>query len=154
MQRNLSILVKPVGPPSSDGFYGPEVSRANRISISKAAIINTCVEWTNSNNISCFYFEAFDEQWKDASNPHGSENHFGLFTLTGEAKYPLWKLVDQGVFKNLTRGGKAIVKTYQGNEKELLTKTICTPIKMKTYSSQNKKGFKRIIYKYELIRKL
>jgi exo-beta-1,3-glucanase (GH17 family) len=23
-------------------------------------------EWTNNAGISCFYFEAFDEQWKDA----------------------------------------------------------------------------------------
>ncbi|HAN79154.1 MAG TPA: glycosyl hydrolase family 17, partial [Bacteroidales bacterium] len=38
-------------------------------------------EWTNSKGISCFYFEAFDEQWKDAGNPLGSENHFGLISL-------------------------------------------------------------------------
>ena len=28
-----------------------------------------------------FYFEAFDEQWKDSNHPEGSENHFGLITL-------------------------------------------------------------------------
>ena len=47
---------------------------------------------------SCFYFEAFDEQWKDAENPMGSENHFGLFTVDGKAKYALWNSVDKGVF--------------------------------------------------------
>jgi hypothetical protein len=33
-----------------------------------------------------FYFEAFDEQWKDAANPKGSENHFGLINLQSQAK--------------------------------------------------------------------
>jgi hypothetical protein len=33
-------------------------------------------------------------------NPLGSENHFGLFTLTGQAKYALWNLVDQDLFED------------------------------------------------------
>ena len=48
--------------------------------------------------IACFYFEAFDENWKDFSNKNGSENHFGLFTVDGKAKYSLWKNVDNGEF--------------------------------------------------------
>ena len=40
-----------------------------------------------SSNMSCFYFEAFDEPWKDAHNKGGSENYFGLFTVDGKAKY-------------------------------------------------------------------
>ena len=54
-------------------------------------------EWTDAKGISCFYFEAFDEQWKDANHPEGSENHFGLITLDGQAKYALWDLVDSGI---------------------------------------------------------
>jgi exo-beta-1,3-glucanase (GH17 family) len=77
-------------------------------------------EWTNENNISCFYFEAFDEQWKDAKNPQGSENHFGLINLQGEAKYALWNLVDEGRFNGLTRNGKTIYKTYNGNLENLM----------------------------------
>ena len=77
----------------------------------------------------CFFFEAFDEPWKDAKNPQGSENHFGLFGLSGEAKYPIWKLVDQGVFKNLTRAGKPIIKTYNGDEKMLVNEVMAPPIK-------------------------
>jgi exo-beta-1,3-glucanase (GH17 family) len=76
-------------------------------------------EWTNKEQISLFYFEAFDEQWKDSGNPQGSENHFGLINLKGQAKYALWDLVDQGVFKNLTRDGKPISKTYNGDNKAL-----------------------------------
>jgi exo-beta-1,3-glucanase (GH17 family) len=71
--------------------------------------------WSDSNNVTCFYFEAFDEQWKDAKNPQGSENHFGLINLKSEAKYALWDLVDKGVFKSLTRDGKPITKTFDGD---------------------------------------
>ena len=62
-------------------------------------------DWTQRAGISCFYFEAFDEPWKSAANPTDSENHFGLFTVDGEAKYALWPLVKHGVFDGLTRNG-------------------------------------------------
>lgn len=76
-------------------------------------------EWTNKEKISCFYFEAFDENWKDAANPQGSENHFGLINLQNQAKYALWEEVEKGTFKNLTRNGKPITKTYNGDQKAL-----------------------------------
>jgi exo-beta-1,3-glucanase (GH17 family) len=77
-------------------------------------------DWTQAAGMSCFYFEMFDEQWKDQGNPLGSENHFGLINLQGQAKYPLWDLVDEGVFDGLTRDGMPITKTYNGDEAELL----------------------------------
>ena len=73
-------------------------------------------DWTNSAGMSCFYFEAFDENWKDAKNPKGSENYFGLFTIDGKAKYALWDLIDKGVFKGLSRNGNPITKTYNGDK--------------------------------------
>nr|WP_186525818.1 glycosyl hydrolase family 17 [Seonamhaeicola sediminis] len=87
-------------------------------------------EWTNKNNISCFYFEAFDEQWKDAANPMGSENHFGLINLKGEAKYAIWDLVDKGVFEGLTRDGNPIKKTYKGDKKALIKEVLTPPVAM------------------------
>jgi exo-beta-1,3-glucanase (GH17 family) len=77
-------------------------------------------EWTNREGISLFYFEAFDEQWKDSKNALGSENHFGLINLQSQAKYAMWDLVDQGAFKGLTRNGKPITKTYNGDAEALL----------------------------------
>jgi exo-beta-1,3-glucanase (GH17 family) len=112
----------------SDGFYGPEGSRATD-EYKQGMYYKHMREWTKASGISCFYFEAFDEQWKDAGNPNGSENHFGLFKISGEAKYALWDLVDQGVFKDLTRGGNPIVKTYNGNEKKLLSDVMAPPAK-------------------------
>ena len=109
----------------SSGHYGVNGSRATD-EYKQGLYYNLLREWTSKEGISCFYFEAFDEQWKDAQNSKGSENHFGLFTLKGEAKYPIWNLVDKGVFKDLKRGGNPIIKTFNGDKKELM-KTVLVP---------------------------
>lgn len=84
-------------------------------------------DWTNKAGITCFYFEAFNEQWKDLHNPQGSENHFGLFTIDGKAKYPIWDLVDNKNFKGLTRNGNPITKTYDGSKEALLEDVLVPP---------------------------
>ena len=71
--------------------------------------------WTDQNQMSCFFFEGFDEPWKDTTSPQRSENHFGLFTVDGQAKYLLWDLVDQGRFEGLSRDSNPIRKTYDGD---------------------------------------
>jgi exo-beta-1,3-glucanase (GH17 family) len=104
---------------NSDGYYGKNGSRA--CDEYKSAIYYQLVrDWTTKEKITCFYFEAFDEKWKDVTNPNGSENHFGLFTVDGKAKYAMWEKVDQGAFKTLTRDKKPIIKTYGGKKEELL----------------------------------
>ncbi|WP_179021016.1 glycosyl hydrolase family 17 protein [Winogradskyella forsetii] len=109
----------------SNGHYGKNGSRATD-EYKQGLYHQHMREWTNKANISCFYFEAFDEQWKDAQNPLGSENHFGLINLKSEAKYPIWNLVDEGVFDGLNRDGKPITKTYNGNL-EALMKDVLVP---------------------------
>ena len=109
----------------SSGHYGKNGSRATD-EYKQGLYYNHLREWTNKEGISCFYFEAFDEQWKDAKNANGSENHFGLFTLKGAAKYPIWNLVDNGSFKGLTRNGAPIIKTFNG-DKETLMKLVLVP---------------------------
>lgn len=111
---------------SSDGYYGNDGSKAAD-EYKTGLYYKHMREWTKEAGMSCFYFEAFDEQWKDAGNPLGSENHFGLITLEGQAKYPLWNLVDQGVFKGLTRDGKLITKTYNGDKAALLKEVLPPP---------------------------
>ena len=86
-------------------------------------------DWSYKAKVSCFYFEAFDEQWKDANNEGGSENHFGLINGKGQAKYAIWNLVDEGVFNGLTRDGKAISKTYNGKKEDLLSEVLVPPLK-------------------------
>lgn len=115
---------------SSDGFYGPGGSKA--VDEYKSGVYYRHMrEWTQEAGISCFYFEAFDEPWKDAENPAGSENHFGLFTVDGKAKYAIWELVDQGLFEGLTRDNNKIVKTHNGDKSIIVEKSLAPPVKKK-----------------------
>jgi hypothetical protein len=107
----------------SNGFYGAGGSQAAD-EYKQALYYNHMREWTSKNNISCFFFEAFDEIWKDAANSQGSENHFGLFTVDGKAKYALWSSVDKGIFSGLTRNGNTIEKTFNGDEDKLLVSVL------------------------------
>lgn len=111
----------------SDGLYGPEGSKATD-EYKEARYYHLMREWTNAEGISCFYFEAFDEPWKDAGNPMGSENHFGLFTVDGQAKYALWDLVDKGVFNGLLRNGNTITKTFDGNRDTVMEEVLVPPL--------------------------
>lgn len=109
----------------SNEYYGDDGARA--IDEYKSALYFWHIrEWTDREGISCFYFEAFDEKWKDAGNPLGSENHFGLINLQAEAKYPIWELVDNGTFDGLTRDGQPITKTF-GGDREAMMKTVKVP---------------------------
>jgi len=112
----------------SNGLYGNKGSKATD-EYKEALYYHHMREWTTKTGISCFYFEAFDEIWKDAPNPKGSENHFGLFTIDGKAKYALWDLVDEGVFDGLGRNKKSITKTYNGNKDSLLLEVHVPPFK-------------------------
>lgn len=110
----------------SNEQYGDDGSKATD-EYKSAIFYNHMREWTNEAGISCFYFEAFNEQWKDAANPLGSENHFGLITLDSEAKYMIWDLVDNGTFDGLTRDGKPITKTFGGSFEEMMKEVKVPP---------------------------
>jgi exo-beta-1,3-glucanase (GH17 family) len=103
----------------SNGQYGPNGSRST--DEYKMKLYHDLIrEWSDVNGVSVFYFEAFDEKWKDAANQLGSENHFGLINLQSEAKFVLWDMVDAGVFDGLTRDGKPITKTFNGSLDDLM----------------------------------
>ena len=106
------------------GYGGTEAADEYKLGLYYEMITDVCV----AKSISCFYFSAFDEPWKDSQNENGSENHFGLFTVHGEAKYPLWKKVDQNVFDGLSRGGNPIKKTFNGDFDALLDTSNLPPI--------------------------
>ncbi|MDR9417378.1 glycosyl hydrolase family 17 [Gracilimonas sp.] len=109
----------------SNGYYGDEGSRATD-EFKSARYYELIREWSEENGVSVFYFEAFDEKWKDATNQLGSENHFGLINLQSEAKYMLWDEVESGVFDGLTRDGKPITKTFNG-DLDALMETVKVP---------------------------
>jgi exo-beta-1,3-glucanase (GH17 family) len=110
----------------SDGHYGPQGSKATD-EYKEAQYYHLMRAWTDKAGISCFYFEAFDEPWKDSHNPKGSENHFGLLTVDGKAKFALWDMVDQGIFNGLTRNGNSIVKSFDGDEDAMMEEVLVPP---------------------------
>ena len=104
---------------SSDGFYGAEGSLA--CDEYKSGLFYRGIrEWTNHSSITCFYFEAFDEPWKQAFNPLDAENHFGLITVDGQIKYALWDAFDLLESNVFDRGDYPLRKTYNGNMNSLL----------------------------------
>ena len=118
---------------SSNGFYGPDGTKATD-EYKEGLYYKLMRDWTAEKGMACFYFEAFDENWKDDKNPEGSENYFGLFTIDGKAKYAVWDLVDKGVFEGLGRSGQPVLKTYDGDKEALLKAVNMPPHKGKLVS--------------------
>ncbi len=110
----------------SNEFYGKGGARAID-EYKSGTYYNQIRDWSNEEGISVFYFEAFDEKWKDAQNQMGSENHFGLINLKGEAKYAIWDLVDAGMFEGLTRDGQVITKTFNGDYDAMMETVLVPP---------------------------
>jgi exo-beta-1,3-glucanase (GH17 family) len=109
-------------------LYGANGSKA--VDEYKSALYYKLIrDWSKANNTTCFYFEAFDENWKNSANPLHSENHFGLINLQSEAKFAIWDKVDKSVFKGLIRNGKPITKTHNGND-SLLMQQVVVPTKL------------------------
>ena len=109
----------------SSDLYGPLGTQAAD-QYKQALYYQKMDDWTKANGVSCFYFEAFDEPWKDAAHPLGSENHFGLIDVEGTLKYALWESFDLGVFEGLTRDGKPLKKSFNG-EFERMFNTVKLP---------------------------
>ena len=111
----------------SSDYYGQNGTRAAD-EYKQYLYFNNMMEYGKKNNISIFYFSAFDEPWKDHNNPNGSENHFGLFTVDGKAKYVMWENVDNGLLKGIGRNNTDVLKTYSGERKNMMI-DVLTPNK-------------------------
>ena len=93
-----------------NGFYGGNGSDAAG-EVQQQLYFDAMTAWARASGIVMVLFEAFDEPWKDAKNPEGSENHFGLIDGQNRAKRVLWEALDAGSLHGLTRGGQPIVKS-------------------------------------------
>ena len=109
----------------SENLYGPLGTKAAD-EYKQALYYQKMSNWTAANGVSCFYFEAFDEPWKDAPRPLGSENHFGLFDVEGKVKYALWNAYDSGAFEAMSRDGILLKKSFNGIFDEMF-KTVKLP---------------------------
>ena len=91
-------------------FYGPDGSNAAG-ERQQQLYFELMTAWARAAGIVLVLFEAFDEPWKDAKNPGGSENHFGLIDGQNRAKRVLWDKYDAGRLQGLKRGGQPIVRS-------------------------------------------
>ena len=128
IDKTKSIHIGETGWATVDTYlYGASGSRAAD-EYKQAIYFKHMQDLCNELSISCFYFSAFDEPWKDYANIDGSENHFGLFTVDGRAKYALWEMVDNEIFKDLNRGKNSILKSFDG-DKDLMMGGVDVPEK-------------------------
>ena len=128
IDKTKSIHIGETGWATVDTYlYGATGSRAAD-EYKQAIYFKHMQDLCNELSISCFYFSAFDEPWKDYANIDGSENHFGLFTVDGRAKYALWEMVDSEIFKDLNRGNNSILKSFDG-DKDLMMGGVNVPEK-------------------------
>ncbi len=83
-------------------------------------------KWCKDSSIACFYFEAFDEPWKDATAAGGSENHFGLITVDGKVKGALWREFDHYKLSQFKRGNY-LKKNHNGDTSKLVLTLLTNP---------------------------
>ncbi len=77
-----SIVISEAGWASIASEFG---ERANEDK--QARYYNELMQWSEEMNISTFFFEAFDEDWKgDPNNMLGAEKHWGLYTVDRKPK--------------------------------------------------------------------
>jgi len=79
---NSQLVITEAGWATVSYEFGPRASEENQ-----KRYINELLKWSKSVNITCFIFEAFDEDWKgDPNNPMAAEKHWGVFTIDRKPK--------------------------------------------------------------------
>jgi len=76
------IVVTEAGWATVASEFGPRASEAKQL-----RYFQELFAWTDKMNITTFFFEAFDEDWKgNPGDPLGAEKHWGLFTVDRKPK--------------------------------------------------------------------
>ena len=74
---NTTIVISEAGWASIGSELGDRASEEKQ-----KQYYDELMSWCDKMNITCFFFEAFDEDWKgNPSNMMGAEKHWGLFTV-------------------------------------------------------------------------
>lgn len=76
--------------------YNPQIVNGAASEEKQKVYYNQLMEWTTAENILCFTFEAFDENWKGGPSPNEQEKNWGLFKADRTPK-----LVMQDMFPDL-----------------------------------------------------
>lgn len=84
----VELIIGEVGWATTASEFGERASEENQRTYFKEV-----TEWAAKMNVTVFWFEAFDEDWKgDPNNPNGAEKHFGLFTIDRKPKLVMEEL--------------------------------------------------------------
>ena len=84
----VELIIGEVGWTTTASEFGDRASEENQRTYFKEV-----TEWAAKMNVTVFWFEAFDEDWKgDPNNPNGAEKHFGLFTIDRKPKLVMQEL--------------------------------------------------------------
>lgn len=82
------IVISEAGWASVASEFGERASEDKQLQY-----FNEFMTWSAEMNITTFFFEAFDEDWKgNPDNPMGAEKHWGLFTVDRKPKKVMSKL--------------------------------------------------------------
>lgn len=74
---NANIVITEAGWPSIASEFGNRADEQKQ-----KQYYDQLTAFVKKHNITCFFFEAFDEDWKgDPNNPLGAEKHWGLFYI-------------------------------------------------------------------------
>ena len=74
---DATIVISEAGWASTASEFGERASQEKQVQY-----YNELMQWTKKMNITTFFFEAFDEDWKgDPNNPTGAEKHWGLYFI-------------------------------------------------------------------------
>lgn len=71
------MVISEAGWASSASEFGDRASEDKQV-----RYYTELMTWAKTNNVTTFFFEAFDESWKgDPNNPAGAEKHWGIFNI-------------------------------------------------------------------------
>jgi len=74
---NKQIVITETGWPTNS--TGGEISSEFANQMNQMLFINEIDEWSKQEEVTVFFFEAFDEVWKGSNNPYEPEKHWGIY---------------------------------------------------------------------------
>lgn len=87
---DATMVITEAGWATAASEFGPRASEVNQ-----KRYFDELMAWAEQNNVTTFFFEAFDEDWKgDPNNPLGAEKHWGIFTIDRKPKLVMKELYD------------------------------------------------------------
>jgi exo-beta-1,3-glucanase (GH17 family) len=79
---DVNIVITEAGWATIASEFGKRASQEKQLEY-----YNDFMAWSKEMNITTFFFEAFDEDWKgNDDNPLGAEKHWGIFTVDRKPK--------------------------------------------------------------------